>query len=170
MSDPIPRLFFISSCPCHSFGSVLHLYTKLDAAIVATRYVYQLRGEKREARMPKNTRPESDLRRLMPGIVRYTDASGATVYSSHSYQPTKGHSRDTSEYSLARFDFEEGSDGGSEDWYWGDPNYKDRGHEDGHTPGLHEMENDGAGHSRTSSRTMIMTHDRNAPEGAFSTG
>jgi hypothetical protein len=53
-------------------------------------------------------RPQSDLRRLMPAaIVRYTDASGATVYSSHSYQPLKGHPRGESAYSLPSFDFEE---------------------------------------------------------------
>lgn len=157
---------------------------KLDAAIVATRYVYQLRGEKREARMPNRMRPQSDLRPLMPGIVRYTDASGATVYSSHSYQPMKGHTRDASAYSLAKFDFEEGLDGlssagphmvnlealGSEDGNWEDNSYGDRGHEDRHIPGLHDKENheDEAGLSRTSSRTT-MAHDRNAPEGAFST-
>jgi hypothetical protein len=157
---------------------------KLDAAIVATRYVYQLRGEKREARMPNRMRPQSDLRPLMPGIRRYTDASGATVYSSHSYQPLKGHAREVSAYSLAKFDFEEGIDDlssagphmvnleaiGSEDGNWEDNKYRDCIHEDRYVPGLHDMENheDEAGLSRTSSRTT-MAHDRKAPEGAFST-
>lgn len=83
---------------------------KLDGAIVATRYVYQLRGEKREARIPSHMRAQSDSRRLIPGIARYTDASGATVYSSHFYQPKKGHARGTSAYSLANSDFEDGFD------------------------------------------------------------
>lgn len=112
--------------------------------------------------MPKHIRLESDLGRLMPGIVRYTDASGATVYSSHSYQPTKGHSRGASTYTNS--DFEGWSDDtpiadlqdmvnhevmGSEDE---DPEderhghedrkddgYEDHGHEDCHPPGLHEV-------------------------------
>jgi len=86
-------------------------------------------------------------------IVRYTDASGATVYSSHSYQPLKGHTRGESAYSLPSLDFEE-FDGlpsdkphvmvnreapDSEDGYQEDNNYKDRGHEDRHPPGLHDM-------------------------------
>ncbi len=96
---------------------------KLDGAIIAMRYVYQLRGEKREARMPKHVRLESGLGHLMPGIVRYTDASGATVYSSHhSYQPMKGHARGASTYALANSDFEEWSD-------------------DPPSAGLHDMEN-----------------------------
>jgi hypothetical protein len=143
----------------------------LDGAIVATRYVYQLRGEKREARMPNHLRLQSDLGRLTPGIVRYTDASGATVYSSHSYQPMKGHARAASAYSLANSDFEEGFDdlpsagphdivnleaGGSEDEYWEGDGYRDHGHEDRHPPGLHDDHG-------------YKAHDRNTPEGAIST-
>jgi hypothetical protein len=163
-----------------SFVLIVELY----AAILATRYVYQLRGEKREARMPSHMRPQSDSRRLMPGIVRYTDASGATVYSSHSYQPIKDHAREASGYSLTTSDFEVGLDDllsakphdtvnlealSSEDEYREDNNYRDREHEDRHPPRLHE-----AGLSRTSSRTgdyehvPMMAHNRNAPEGAFS--
>jgi hypothetical protein len=85
-----------------SFILVVELY----GSIVATRYVYQLRGEKREARMPKHVRPSSDAGRLMPGFVRYKEASGATVYNSHFYPPMKGHARGASAYSLASSDFE----------------------------------------------------------------
>ena len=126
---------------------------KLDGAVVATRFVYQLRGEKREARLPKHTRLQSDLGRLMPGIVRYTDASGATVYSSHSYQPMKGHPHEASTYAPANSDFEEWSDNtpkagrhdmenqealGSKDEDREDDDYEDREHEGRHPPGLHE--------------------------------
>ena len=109
----------------------------------------------------------------MPGFVRYTDATGATVYSSHSYQPLKGHARGASGYSLANSDFEERFDdlpspgphnmanceareaSDSEDGYQEDSNYKDREHEDRHPPGLHDTENHER-HSTTSSRTMVM--------------
>lgn len=104
--------------------------------------------------MPKHIRLESDLGRLMPGIVRYTDASGATVYSSHSYQPMKGHARGASTFSLAKGDTEGWSDDipsaglhdtenhealGSEDEDREDDGYEGHGHEDRHPPGLHEV-------------------------------
>jgi hypothetical protein len=85
-----------------SFVLVVELY----GAIIATRYFYQLRGEKREARMPKHMRLPSDSGRLLPGFVRYREASGATVYNSHFYPPMKGHTRGASAYSLAGSDFE----------------------------------------------------------------
>jgi hypothetical protein len=105
--------------------------------------------------MPSHMRLESDLGRLMPGIVRYTDASGATVYSSHSYQPVKGHARGASAYSLANSDFEERFDDlpstephntvkleaeGSEDEHSEDDDYTDHGHKDRHPPGLYGPE------------------------------
>ena len=122
------------------------LHEKLDGAIVATRYVYQLRGEKREARMPKHIRLQSDLGPPMPGIVRYTDASGATVYSSQPYQLMKDHARGGSAYSLANSDFEEGFD-------------------DPASAGLYDTEDNEA----QALRTGYEAHDRNAPEGGFST-
>lgn len=83
---------------------------KKDGAIVATRYVYQLRGEKREARMPKPMRPVSALSdggRLLPGFVRYRETNGVTVYGSYYFPPPdKGHSRGASAYSLADSEFE----------------------------------------------------------------
>jgi hypothetical protein len=78
---------------------------------VATRYFYQLRGEKREARKPRHMRTSSasgDGGRLLPGFMRYRDSNGATVYNSH-YLPSssnKGHSRGASAYSLADSDIE----------------------------------------------------------------
>jgi hypothetical protein len=56
--------------------------------------------------MPRHVRPQSDSGRLLPGFVRYKDASGATVYNSHFYPPMKGHARGASAYSLAGSDFE----------------------------------------------------------------
>jgi hypothetical protein len=56
--------------------------------------------------MPRRVRPQSDSGRLMPGFVRYKDASGATVYNSHFYPPVMGHARGASAYSLASSDFE----------------------------------------------------------------
>jgi len=85
-----------------SFILVVELY----GSIVATRYVFQIRREKREARMPRRIRPQSDSGRLLPGFVRYKDASGATVYNSHYYPPMMGHPRGASAYSLAGSDFE----------------------------------------------------------------
>ena len=157
---------------------------KLDGAVVATRYVYQLRGEKREARMPSHLRLQSDLGRLMPGIVRYTDASGATVYSSHSHQPMKGHARGASAYSLAKSDFEEEFDDlpsagphdivklearGSDDESW-DYGYNDNGHEDRHPPGLHGMENDEVGFEDEyqDDDHGYDAHNRSTPEETFS--
>jgi hypothetical protein len=102
--------------------------------------------------MPRHVRLQSDLGPSMPGIVRYTDASGATVYSSHSYQPMKSHARGESTYALANSDFEEWSDDppsaglrdmedhealGSEGEDREDDGYEDHGHEDRHSPGLH---------------------------------
>jgi hypothetical protein len=107
--------------------------------------------------MPKHIRLQSDLGRLMPGIVRYTDASGATVYSSHFYQPVKdhvkGHARGASSYTLADSDFEGWTDDnpsaglhdienhealGSEDEDQEGDGYEGHEHEDSHPPGLHD--------------------------------
>jgi hypothetical protein len=93
--------------------------------------------------MPKHTRHQSDLGRLMPGIVRFTDASGATVYSSHPYEQMKGHARGASASTLVNNDFEGWSDDtpsaglhdmrkhealGFEDEDREDDDYEDRGH------------------------------------------
>ena len=56
--------------------------------------------------MPRHVRPQSDSGRLLPGFVRYKDASGATVYNSHYYPPVMVHARGASAYSLAGSDFE----------------------------------------------------------------
>lgn len=56
--------------------------------------------------MPRHVRLQSDPEHLMPGFVRYREASGATVYNSHFYPPTKGHARGASAYSLASSDLE----------------------------------------------------------------
>jgi len=84
------------------------LIVELYGAIVATRYVYQLRTEKREARMPRHSRleSESDSGRLIPGFVRYKEENGATVYDSYYYPSTKGHSRGASAYSLAGSEYD----------------------------------------------------------------
>jgi len=84
------------------------LIIELYGAIVATRYVYQVRGEKREARMPRHIRGESDGRggRVIPGFVRYDEVGGTKVYSTHYYPPAEGHARGPSAYSLASADFE----------------------------------------------------------------
>jgi len=77
------------------------LIIELYGAIVATRYVYQVRGEKRNARMPKDIRGQSGGgERLIPGFVRQDEASGTEAYY---YQ---GHARGPSAYSLASADFE----------------------------------------------------------------
>ncbi len=76
---------------------------------MATRYVYQVRGEKREARMPRHVRGESSGGgRLIPGFVRYDDESGTKLYSPYYYPPAEGqgHARGPSAYSLASADFE----------------------------------------------------------------
>ncbi|KAI9507447.1 hypothetical protein F5148DRAFT_981447 [Russula earlei] len=86
--------------------ATLVLVVELYGAIVATRYAYQLRREKREARMPRRTHPESDSGRLIPGFVRYKEESGAAVYDSYYHLPTKGHSRGASAYSLAGSEYE----------------------------------------------------------------
>ena len=114
--------------------------------------------------MPRHIRLQSeDLgHHPMPAIVRHTDASGATVYSSYSYQPMKGHAR-ASEYSVANNDSEEAFEPraelhetenhealGSEDGYQEDDDYEDR-----HPPGLHDMENHEAEYE---------ARDQNAPE------
>ncbi|KAI0267159.1 hypothetical protein BC834DRAFT_822911 [Gloeopeniophorella convolvens] len=62
---------------------VIILFLELYSAIVATRYVYQVRTQKRTSRMPSHARGSSDAGHLLPGFVRYKDASGATVYDSH---------------------------------------------------------------------------------------
>ncbi len=94
------RALLISFVPSFTF------IPKLDGAILATRYVYQLREEKREARMPRHVHLQSDSERLIPGFVRYTDSSGATVYSSHFYPPVKGHARRADAYSQINSDFD----------------------------------------------------------------
>jgi hypothetical protein len=123
---------------------------KPDGAIIATRYVYQLRGEKREARLPTHMRAESTSSsgRLMPGFVRYRDTNGATVYNSYYYPPTADHAHDPSAYSLSNSEF----DGGtlydppsvmhSEGTYYEGPvfdaEYKDDNHGDGYRDHDHD--------------------------------
>lgn len=82
------------------------LSSSTDCAIVATRYVYQVRGQKREARMPQPIREEVDKGRLLPGYVRYQDEDGTMVYDSYIYSPMKDHERHVSAYSLASAEFE----------------------------------------------------------------
>lgn len=78
-----------------------------DGAIVATRYVYTLRREKRRLRKPMHTRGSKDGWATLPGFMRYRDASGATVYDSYYFPPSnKGHSRGVSAYSVADGDLE----------------------------------------------------------------
>lgn len=94
---------------CESFTSRVNSthQVSLDGAIVATRYVYQVRGEKRDARMPRHMRGKSASGgRLIPGFVRYDDASGTKVYSTYYYPPAEGHARGPSAYSLASADLE----------------------------------------------------------------
>ena len=78
----------------------------IDGAIVATRYVYQVRAEKREARTPRYVRvqPVVGGGQPSPGFVRYDGiASGTKVYSAY-YQD---HIRAPSAaYSPANTDFE----------------------------------------------------------------
>jgi len=84
------------------------LIIELYAAIVATRYVYQVRGEKREARMPIHMRGHSaGGAQFTPGFMRFDDvASGTRLYST-SYNPlAQGHARAPSTYSFASADFE----------------------------------------------------------------
>jgi hypothetical protein len=124
---------------------------KKDGAIVATRYVYTLRREKRRGRKPMHTRGEPDSKegwRTLPGFMRYRDASGATVYDSYYFPPSnKGHSHGASIYSLADSDLEGSTQVGrydppsaglpipkdgvldSEDGYK-DDDHEDREHED----------------------------------------
>jgi hypothetical protein len=56
--------------------------------------------------MPRHVRLQSDSERLIPGFVRYTDSSGATVYSSHFYPPVKGHAHGADAYSPLNSDFD----------------------------------------------------------------
>ncbi|KAH9985981.1 hypothetical protein BJV74DRAFT_546556 [Russula compacta] len=79
----------------------LILVVELYCAIVATRYVYQLRREKRHARMPRHKRAESGSRPLLPGFVRYKEASGTMLYHSYYYPATKDFAHHTSTPSLA---------------------------------------------------------------------
>ena len=66
-----------------------------------------MRGEKHDARVTRHIRGESGGGgRLIPGFVRYDEASGTKVYSTHYYPPAKGHARGPSAYSLASADFE----------------------------------------------------------------
>ena len=69
-----------------------------------------MRGEKREARVPRRKRGGSgDGERLIPGFVRYDEESGTKVYSTYFYSPTEGDGRGKSAYSLASTDFEGGT-------------------------------------------------------------
>lgn len=84
----------------------LILVIELYGAIVATRYVYQVRAEKREARMPtRHMRVQSaDAGQFVPGFVRYDDvASGTRVYSAFYQDHVRAPS---AAYSLASADFE----------------------------------------------------------------
>jgi len=127
-----------------SFILVVELY----GSIVATRYYYQLRGEKREARMPKHVRQQSDSGRLLPGFVRYRDASGATVYHSYFYPPTKGHEGGASAYSLAGSDSEGATpmglydppSAGLHDMRGSEDEYQDDDHDQGHGYEDHDRE------------------------------
>jgi hypothetical protein len=57
--------------------------------------------------MPRHIRGESGGGgRLIPGFVRYDEASGTKVYSTHYYPPAEGHARGPSAYSLASVDLE----------------------------------------------------------------
>jgi len=84
------------------------LIVELYGAIVATRYAYTLRREKRRLRKPMHTRGEPASKEgwaTLPGFMRYRDASGATVYDSYYFPPSdKDHSRGVSAYSLADSD------------------------------------------------------------------
>jgi hypothetical protein len=80
----------------------------IDGAIVATRYVYQVRAEKREARMPRHMRVQSPQSanggQFTPGFVRYDDvASGTKVYSAYYQDHVRAPS---AAYSPANADFE----------------------------------------------------------------
>jgi hypothetical protein len=103
--------------------------------------------------MPKHMRLKSDPVHVVPGIMRYTDASGATVYSSHSYQLMRGHARGASAYSMATSDFKEGFD-------------------DLPSAGVEDMENHEALDSEDEYQEDehgYEAHDRNTPDrGAFS--
>jgi hypothetical protein len=80
----------------------------LDGAIVATRYVYQVRGEKREARKPRHMRGDSaGGGQFVPGFVRFDDVASGTRLYSMCYDPlAQGHARASSAYSFASADFE----------------------------------------------------------------
>ena len=67
----------------------------LDGAIVATRYVYQVRGEKRHARMPRHMRGDSaGGGQFVPRFVRHDDAANGTRLYSMYYDPlAQGHAR-----------------------------------------------------------------------------
>jgi hypothetical protein len=86
----------------------LILVIELYGAIVATRYVYQVRAEKREARMPRHMRVQSPQSanggQFTPGFVRYDDvASGTKVYSAYYQDHVRAPS---AAYSPANADFE----------------------------------------------------------------
>lgn len=51
--------------------------------------------------MPRHKRAESGSRPLLPGFVRYKEASGTTLYHSHYYPPTKGLAQDMTTHSLS---------------------------------------------------------------------
>jgi len=106
------------------------LVIELYGAIVATRYVYQVRAEKREARTPRQKRRESagGGGQFVPGFVRYDDvASGTRVYSAYSSPTAPSHAH---AYSRVGTDFEgvtydPPSAGLLDSKYGGDDWYKD---------------------------------------------
>jgi hypothetical protein len=132
---------------------VLFLCSSTDCAIVATRYVYQVRGQKREARMPQPVREEMDKGRLLPGYVRYQDENGTIVYDSYIYPPVKDHERQVSAYSLASAEFEGATPMGLYDPPSGGlsvralgeafgEGFKDGYHDDDHRDQEHDNDND----------------------------
>ncbi|KAI0314091.1 hypothetical protein OF83DRAFT_1248303 [Amylostereum chailletii] len=74
------------------------LALEIYGAIVATRYVFRVREQKRLSRLPLHERPGSAGMKLVPGFVRYTEADGQEVYDSY-YYPNKSHNRDATDYS-----------------------------------------------------------------------
>ncbi|THH15467.1 hypothetical protein EW146_g5014, partial [Bondarzewia mesenterica] len=74
------------------------LLLELYGALMATRYVHQVKTEKRKARLPLNLRRSTDGSGLMSGYVRYTDANGEAWYDPVA---PKDHERPESMYSYA---------------------------------------------------------------------
>jgi len=79
-------------------ASVL-LLLELYGALMATRYVHQVKTEKRKARLPLHLRGDSDSTRLNTSYVRYSDPSGEQLYDSYPSKQQGG--RPTSTYSYA---------------------------------------------------------------------